>query len=110
MNKQLDRLYFIYERMEPKRYPEPRDIRLDLKKLMVAKYKDQPLTKITLSTEFILKSIKPSDGSPERPILKYKVINCQWDMTKEISDIKFDKKMFRWEADQQDYEYTGGLD
>jgi hypothetical protein len=107
-----NKIYFTYERMDPRMYPEPRDLRSQLERRMVAKYKDGPLSKITLSTEFILKSIKPKDGSPERPILKYKVINLDWEDTREMKDINFDKKMFRWtKGEEQDYEDTGaGLD
>jgi hypothetical protein len=94
--------------MEPLKYPEPRDIRTQLEKRIVGKYKDQPISKITLSTEFILKSIKPKDGSPERPLLKYKVINVDWEDTREIEDIKFDKKMFKWvKGDEPNYDDSG---
>lgn len=102
-----DKIYFMYERMEPHRYPEPRDIRSQLEKRIVAKYKDQPISKITLSTEFILKSIIPKDGSAERPLLKYKVINVDWEDTREIKDINFDNKMFKWiKGDEPEYGYT----
>jgi len=102
-----DKLFFMYERMEPFKYPEPRDLRNQLERRMVAKYKGQPISKITLSNEFILKSIIPKDGSPERPLLKYKVINVDWEDTREIKDINFDSKMFRWMKNEEpDYECT----
>jgi len=102
-----DKIYFAYERMEPFKYPDPRDLRSQLEKRIVAKYKDQPISKITLSTEFILKSIVPKDGSPEKPLLKYKVINIDWEETREIKDLKFDRKMFKWIKDEEpDYACT----
>lgn len=102
-----DKIFFMYERMEPFKYPEPRDLRSQLERRMAAKYKDQPISKITLSTEFILKSIIPKDGSPERPLLKYKVINLDWEETREIKDVKFEKKMFKWmKAEEPEYGYT----
>lgn len=106
-----DKIYFMYERMEPMRYPEPRDIRMQLEKRMASKYKDQPVSKITLSTEFVLKSLVPKDGSPERPLLKYKVINVDWEDTRELKNVIFDRKMFRWvKPEEQDYGYTGAGD
>ena len=103
-----DKIYFMFERMEPLKWPEPRDVRTQLQKLIVTKYKDKPISKITLSTEFILKSYKPKDGSPERPLLKYKVINEDWEQTREIKDVNFNNKMFRWvKGEEHDYEDTG---
>ncbi len=107
-----DKIYFMYERMEPFKYPEPRDLRAQLERLLTTKYKNEPLSKIVLSTEFVLKSIKPKDGSPERPLLKYKVVNIDWEDTREIVDIIFDRKMFRWmkKDEDRDYEDTGAAD
>ncbi len=102
-----DKIYFEYERMEPMKWPEPRDIRSQLRTLMINKYKDKPISKITLSTEFILKSIKPKDGSPERPLLKYKVILLDWEDTREMKNIMFDIKMFRWVRNPSS-DYGGG--
>ena len=103
-----DKIYFMYERMEPMMYPEPRDIRMQLEKRMIHKYKDQPVSKITLSTEFVLKSLTQKDGSPERPLLKYKIINVDWEDTRELKNVIFDRKMFKWaKAEEQDYGYTG---
>jgi hypothetical protein len=103
-----DKIFFEFQRMEPLKWPEPRDIRVQLEKRMVGKYKDQPISKILFSTEFILKSIKPKDGSPEKPLLKYKVVNIDWEDTREIKDIKFDKKMFKWtKGEENEYEDTG---
>lgn len=102
-----NKIYFEFERMEPFKYPEPRDIRSQLEKRMITKYVNKPISNITLSTEFILKSIIPKDGSPEKPILKYRVINIDWDDTREIKDINFDRKMFKWMKNEEpDYEYT----
>lgn len=94
----------MYERMDPFKYPEPRDIRNQLERRMINKYKDDPISKITLSTEFIIKSIKPKDGSPERPLLKYKVVNLDWEDTREFKNINFDRKIFRW-AKEEEHEY-----
>lgn len=106
-----DKIYFTFERMEPFKWPEPRDIRTQLETRMTKKYNDEPISKITLSSEFVLKSIKPKDGSPERPLLKYKVINIDWEATREIEDVKFNKKMFRWvKSEEADYGYTGAGD
>jgi len=104
-----DKIYFMFERMEPKRYPEPRDVRIQLEKFMVSKYQDISISKITLSTEIILKSLKPKDGSLEKPLLKYKIINIDWEETRKIKDIKFNKKMFRWQKgdEQKEHEDTG---
>ncbi len=94
--------------MEPHKYPEPRDLRSQLERRFMAKYKDEPLSKITLSSEFVLKSLKPKDESSGRPLLKYKIINLDWEDTREMKDIIFDRKMFRWtKGDEQDYEDTG---
>lgn len=98
-----DKIYFTYERMEPVKWPAPRDLRSQLQREFVKKYKDKTLSKITLSTEIILKSIKPKDGGPERPLLKYKVINIDWEDTKKIDDIDFNSKMFRWMREEQTY-------
>ena len=103
-----DKIYFIYERMEPKRYPEPRDFKQKLFAKVVNKYKNGPLNEIDESTEVVLKSLKPKDDMPERPILKYKVINIDWETTKDIKDIKFESKMFKWYNDPQNFEETGG--
>ena len=99
-----DKIYFTYERMEPYRYPEPRDIRSQLERHMTNRYKNESLSKITLSTEFILKNIVVKDGSPELPLLKYKVINLDWEDTRGFDNIIFDKKMFKWsKADLLNY-------
>lgn len=93
------------------KYPEFRDTRNRLQYLIIKKYKDKPLGEITFSTEIILKALKPKDGSPERPLLKYKVINLDWDTTKSQKDVNFNSKMFRWmKAEEHDYGYTGAGD
>jgi hypothetical protein len=97
--------------MEPFKWPEPRNIRSQLERLITTKYENEPLSKITLSTEFILKSLKPKDGSPERPLLKYKVTNVDWENTREVKNINFNRKMFRWIKNEEgDYGYTGAGD
>jgi hypothetical protein len=104
-----DKIYFMYERLTPLKYPEPRNLRSQLESHMAHKYKDQPISKITLSTEFVLKSIIPKDGSPEKPLLKYKVLNVDWEDMRELKDLKFDKKMIRWVKNEEpDYEGGGG--
>lgn len=98
----------MYERMEPKRYPEPRDLRMQLEKHMMMKYRNKSLSEISLSTEIILKSIKPKNGGAEIPILKYKVINVDWEDTRGIKDVIFEKKLFKWmKSEENDYEDTG---
>lgn len=96
-----DKIYFMYERMEPYKYPEPRDIRTQLEKNMISKYKNLPISKINQTTEFVLKSIIPKDGSPERPLLKYKVINLDWDDTRKIKDVKFEGRFFKWTKNEE---------
>ena len=54
----MDKIYFTYERMEPIRYPEPRDIRMILQKKCCSIYKDVNISNIPYSTEIIIKSIK----------------------------------------------------
>jgi hypothetical protein len=99
----------MYERMEPLKYPEPRDIRNQLERQIVNKYKDRPLSEITLATEVILKCIVPKDGSPERPLLKYKVINLCWEDVNTIKNINFNKKMFKWsKSEEVDYQVDVG--
>jgi len=92
-----DKILFTFERMEPKKYPEPRDIRMQLSKQMCYKYKDKPLSSIPLSTEILLKTIKPKDPTKaEILLLKYKVLIEDWEETREMKDIIFTSKMFRW--------------
>jgi len=105
-----ERIYFSYERMEPFRYPDPRDLRMQLSKQMCYKYKDCKISKIPLSTEIILKTIKPKDpAKAEIILLKYKVLNVDWEEVRNIKDTTFTSKMFRWQkAEEVDYE--GGAD
>jgi hypothetical protein len=98
-----DKIFFEFSRMEPFKWPEPRDIRIQLESLMIAKYKNVPVSKITLSTEFVLKSLKLKNGSPEKPLLKYKVINIDWEDNRELKSIIFDKKMFRWTKGEETF-------
>ncbi len=99
-----NKVFFEYERMEPFKYPEPRDLRMQLEKQMVSKYSGKELSKISFSTEFVLKSIKPKSGGAEIILLKYRVINVDWEDTRELADIKFSKKMLKWvKNEEQDY-------
>jgi len=92
-----DRLYFVYERMEPFLYPEPRTVRIDLEKKLCYKYKDTKVSKIPLSTEIILKVLKPKDPTKaDKILLKYKVVILDWEETREMKDVIFTKEMFRW--------------
>ena len=104
------RIYFEYERMEPFKWPEPRDIRTQLETRMFGKYKDSKISKIPLSTEFILKVIKAkSADQADKILLKYKVVNVDWEQTREMSDEVFDRKMFKWvKGDGGDYGGGGG--
>ena len=92
-----DKIFFSYERMEPFKYPVPRDVRTQLLKKICTKYKDKPLSAIPLSTEIILKTIKPKDPSKaEILLLKYKIILEDWEEIRKIDNIMFNSKMFRW--------------
>jgi hypothetical protein len=92
-----DKILFSYERMEPRKYPEPRDIRMQLNKQICFKYKNKPLSDIPLSTEIILKTIKPKDPTKaEILLLKYKVCIEDWEETREMKDVIFNPKNFRW--------------
>jgi hypothetical protein len=102
-----DKIYFTLERMEPKRYPEPRDIKKQLLFKMMNKYKGNPISSIDESTEFVLKSLKATESMPERPILKYRVLNIDWEDTRKITDVKFESRMFKWLNDAQNFEETG---
>lgn len=92
-----DRLYFTYERMEPKLYPEPHNIKTQLMKKFCYEYKDKPLSDISLSTEFVLKSLKQKDPTKsERPLLKYKIISEDWEDIRTNKKIMFTPNMFRF--------------
>ena len=92
----MSKIFFEFERMEPFKYPEPRNIRNILSSKMCAKYNKCKISEIPLSTEFIIKSIKPKDPSKaEIIILKYRVINVDWDFHKDNHDI-FTSNMFRF--------------
>jgi hypothetical protein len=96
--------------MEPLKYPEPRNIRQILQSKMCGKYKNAKISEIPLSTEFILKSIKPKDtAKAEIILLKYQVINVDWDQMKLIADMTFHSNMFKFiKNEEQIYEDTGG--
>jgi hypothetical protein len=104
-----DKIYFVYERLEPFKYPEPRDIRNQLEKKFRYKYKDKPLSSITLSTEVILKSLKLKDEI-EKPLLKYRIVNLDWEDTKKIKDITFENKMFRWQKAEETFDEMPSYD
>lgn len=92
-----DRIFFSYERMEPHRYPSPRGIKNMLYKNFCNMYKNTDISKIPLSTEFIVKSIKYKDTTKaDYILLKYKVTNIDWEEIREIKGIKFNSKNFRW--------------
>jgi hypothetical protein len=101
-----DKIEFIYERVEPFRYPEPRTLRRDLILQMCKKYHDKLVSEIPLETDIILKSISPkTEDEEERIILRYKVINIDHDVTKKVNEIKFERKMFKWARPEEfDYE------
>ena len=107
VDKNIDKIYFEYERMEPKQWPEPRNVRSQLEYKMIGKYKDKPISDITLSTEIILKVLKLKNGI-EKPLLKYKVINLNWENTRSCKD-KFTSKMFKFQKKEEldMYENTG---
>lgn len=107
--KMSDKIYFSYERMEPIRYPEPRDIRIQIQRAMISKYKDKKLSEIPLSTELILKFIKSKDETPDKILLKYKVINVFWEEVRKIKNINFEPKMFRFmKGDEPDHGINDG--
>ncbi len=103
------RIYFEYERMEPLRYPEPMDVRTILKRKMCGKYRDSKISKIPLSTEFILKVIKAKTADQaDKILLKYKVVNVDWEETRDVKDEVFNENMFRWvKGNSGDYEGGG---
>lgn len=97
MIKMSDRLFFIYERMEPLRYPEPRDIRSILQRKYCGIHKGVDISDLPYSTEIIVKSIKAKDPSKaDHILLKYKVINVDWEELRHEKNIKFDSSDFRW--------------
>ena len=101
-----DRLYFTYERLSPFVYTEPRDVKTQLMKKFCYEYKNRPLSDISLSTEFVLKSLKPKDPTKaERPLLKYKIISEDWEDTRTNKKIVFNPNMFRFlDITEQNYE------
>ncbi len=101
-----ERLYFTYERMEPKIYPEPHDIKSQLMKKFFYEYNNRPLSDILLSTEFVLKSLKPKDPKKiERPLLKYRIISEDWEDIRKNKQVIFNPKMFRFiDTTEQNYE------
>jgi len=59
-----------------------------------------------LSTEIILKTLKFKDpAKAEKILLKYKVINVDWEDTRNMKDVIFNNKMFKWiKTEEVDYE------
>lgn len=102
----MDKIHFEFERMEPLLYPSPKNIRLELYKQMCIKYKDTKIYKIKLSTEIILKTIKFKDPiKAEKILLKYKVVNLDWESTRSDKTTLFNSKMLKWEKTEEiDYE------
>ena len=103
-----EKLYFEYKRMEPFAYPEMRDVRSQLFVQMCKKYKDTKVSKIPLSTEIILKTIKFKDTTKaDKILLKYQVVILDWEETREMKDVIFNSKMFKWIKNEEvDYEGT----
>ncbi len=101
-----DRLFFTYERLEPKLYPEPRDIKSQLQRKFCNIYKDKLLSDILLSTEFTIKSIKSNDLSKsDKILLKYKIVSIDWDEIKHNKKVTFKQEMFRFlNTIEQNYE------
>jgi hypothetical protein len=92
-----DKIFFTYERMEPFKYPSPRDLRSQLMVIICNMYKDIIIGKIPYSTEIVLKSIKSKDPEqPDKILLKYKIVSFDWEDLRHIKDVKFNKKMFKW--------------
>lgn len=98
--KKKPKLYFYYERTDNGKFKDPKDLRNKLYSLMIMKYENKPLSDIPLSTELFIKMFSG------RVILKYKVINEEWGEgieTRTIKDIIFNKKMFEWIPDDNEY-------
>jgi len=93
-----EKVFFEYKRLPPNIYPEPRNIRVQLQKIMISKYKDKLVSDIPLATELILKTIKPKDLlKAEKILLKYQILNIDWDILKvDKNSPKFNSKMFKW--------------
>ena len=96
------RLYFYYERIQSETsQPDPRNVRTLLSKLMINRYKGEPLSKILLSTELYVKGI----GGRK---INYKVINSEWEEgieTRTMKDINFTEKMFTWMKSEEPEAY-----
>ena len=100
------RIYFTYERMEPFKYPEPRDIRAILQRKFCSVYKDSDVSNIPYSTEIVVKFIKSKDlNKADYTLLKYKIVNVDWEEIRNIKKVKFNLKNFRWlNLIEQNYE------
>lgn len=91
-----ERLYFTYERMAPFLYPNSRNIRQLLTSMFCNMYKNSRLSDIPYTTEIIVKSIKNKDPTKiDHILLKYRVINVDWEELRYIKDVMFDPKKFR---------------
>jgi hypothetical protein len=92
-----ERLYFTYERIAPFLYPIPRNIRQILMRMFCGMYKNSKLSDIPYTTDIIVKSIKNKDPAKiDHILLKYRIINIDWEELRSIKDIIFDPKKFRF--------------
>ena len=97
-----DKFYFEYERMSPFIYTQPRDIRMQLQKQICKLYNSEKVSEIPLSTEIILKYIKPKEENKANKILlKYKVVILDWEYTRTLKDLVFISKMFKWNKGEE---------
>jgi hypothetical protein len=91
-----ERLYFTYERISPFLYPNPRNIKQLLTSMFFKEYKNSRLSDIPYTTEIIVKSIKNKDPTKmDYVLLKYRIINVDWEELRSIKDVNFDPKKFR---------------
>lgn len=97
----MSRIYIYYERIEPMAYPAPRDIRSLLHSKMCKIYKDEKISKIPLTTEITLKSLKFKNGT-EKPVLRYNVILNNWEETREDKEL-FHPSYLTWCKEEQEF-------
>lgn len=95
-------IFIYYERIEPKAYPAPRDLRSQLHTKMCKIYKDQKINKIPLTTEITLKNLKFKNGT-EKPVLRYNVIINNWEETRTDKE-QFHPSYLVWCKEEQDFE------
>lgn len=100
----MSKISFEFERMEPFKYPDPRDLRSQLKRKMCWIHNNKKISEIPLCTEIILKYLKSKNSEkPDRPLLKYKIINLDWEETKFIKTDKFSEKNFSWMKEYNEF-------